>query len=924
MNRKFKGFLCLCVILLPVACGSSLSDAQYVERAESYVDKGELQAASIELKNALQQNQENAQARWLLGKVQLELGDAAGAEKELRRASKFGVADAAVLPLLARALLAQGKHDELQSLSSSNLATKDLKAVVMAAQGLGKLAQGEVDEAAEQIDQAVSLDAQSAYAGVAKARLLATKQQYDLARKELDRVLELDAGYALAWGVLGDLENHDKNMAKAEAAYTKAAENRPDNFDDLLKRAEVRIQEKKYEAAQNDIDVLKKRAPRHSGVNYVQGLIYFQNNRLPEAREAFELALQANNRNVQAVLFLSLTHLRLGNTEQAEYYGNQYLAAVPGSIPGLKLMASIKLGNRQYAAGEELIRPVVTFRKDDVEALNLLATALLNQNKTDEAIDLLGKAAGLQPDSAVAQLQFGAGLLAGGKQAAGIEHIEKALEMDPQLQQADILLVRNYWNQKDVDKALKAAEAYRERHPDNATPYNLIGRLLLVSGQETDAVEAFTRARKVAPGDPASSLSLAALAIKKQAYQEARGYCQDVLDHHENDLSALLSLATLDALERKQQAMLEHIQQAAAAHPDAVPPKVLLARYYLTQGEPAKLPALMRELSGKDNHLPAVLEVMALSQLAQKQFPIAKTSLKDWIEQQPSSAQAHFLLARAYFGLGDRTNTKEELETAIELAPKHFAARLALARLLLLEGQKDKLAEQLAVLNELSPEHPDVLQLRASLAGIQGDQGTASDLLEDVFEKSPSTASMLSVALQKWVMGDQMAALELQEQWNTEHPDDLTAGLALADSYIQQDQFERAIDQYQQVLEKDEHNVDALNDLAWYLRNERPAKALEYAERASQLAPESPMVMDTFAVVLLKNGDIERAKRKIDQALAKEPKNSAFRYHGAMIDAAAGYKSSAIEALQSLLGEGSNFSEKAEARELLAQLQVGG
>ena len=40
-----------------------------------------------------------------------------GAEKELRRASKLGVADGAVLPLLARALLAQGKLEELQALT---------------------------------------------------------------------------------------------------------------------------------------------------------------------------------------------------------------------------------------------------------------------------------------------------------------------------------------------------------------------------------------------------------------------------------------------------------------------------------------------------------------------------------------------------------------------------------------------------------------------------------------------------------------------------------------------------------------------------------------------------------------------------------------------------------------------------------------
>jgi tetratricopeptide (TPR) repeat protein len=318
-----------------------------------------------------------------------------------------------------------------------------------------------------------------------------------------------------------------------------------------------------------------------------------------------------------------------------------------------------------------------------------------------------------------------------------------------------------------------------------------------------------------------------------------------------------------------------------------------------------------------------VLEVMALAQLAQKQYPGAKYGLEQLIEQQPDSAQAHFLLAHAYAGMGDRAGLRRELESTIELSPRNFAARLGLARLLLLEGEEEKLSEQLVVLNELSPDHPDVLRLKASLARAKGDQETASALLEEVFERSPSTDSMLSVARQEWAMGDQAAALELQEQWAEEHPDDLTASLALAGTYSQQDQVELAIAEYQQALKKDGQNVTALNGLAWHLRESQPARALKYAERAAKLAPDSVLVMDTLAVVLLNNGQLERARRTIARVYQKEPNAPTVRYHRAMIDAAAGDKSAAIEALQALLGEGRDFTEKAEAQQLLAELLAG-
>ena len=165
MKNLVKGLLVSLVISLLAGCESKLSDAEYVEKAQAYLDQGEVKAASIELKNAIQRNPENAQARWLLGKLHLDLGNGAAAEKELRRASDLGVADESISPLLARALLMERRYDELFKISPQKINGAVQKAEVMAAQGLGYLARRKSDEADQRIDQAVSLAPDSPYVG---------------------------------------------------------------------------------------------------------------------------------------------------------------------------------------------------------------------------------------------------------------------------------------------------------------------------------------------------------------------------------------------------------------------------------------------------------------------------------------------------------------------------------------------------------------------------------------------------------------------------------------------------------------------------------------------------------------------------------------------------------------------------------------
>jgi putative PEP-CTERM system TPR-repeat lipoprotein len=921
MIRIAKAGVLLFLLSMLIACGSSYTDEQYVDRAQEYLEKGELKSASIELKNALRQNPDNMQARWLLGKLHLELGNPAAAEKELTRAKKLGVADELVAPLLARALLEQGKTTKVQQLQRDNL-PDDVQATVLSNQGLGKLLEGDQEDAEALIEDALSKNPNSVEALVAKARLLASKKELGQAREQLQAVFQIEPEHAPAWSLLGDIEQLEQNPEKALQAYSKAIDARVNNMGDRLKRAMTLIKLKKNSEAQKDLDILLKQSPLHPGVNYAQGLIYLQSEKLQEAQASFDLALTDKERYPQALYFGGIANFLLGNQQQARSYAEEFYGRYRNNVAARKLLAMIDLSEAKYAEVERLLRPVIEAKEDDVVALNLLSNALMKQGNTEEAIELLTRVAMLQPESPQAQVRLGAGLLMTGDQSSGIEHIESAVQMDPNYQQADVLLVLNHLQQERYEQALQAAEAYRQRNPESATPHNLLARVYLLTNEVAKAKDALQAARKIAPADPAANNALAILALKEEDYKTARAYYQNILSQHKNHLPTLIRLAAIDGREKKEGDMVRRLEQAVDAYPQAIQPRLILAEHYLSKSDPEQVSLLFVDIEKSQRNLPPVLNVIALSQLMQKKFSQAKVTLTKLIETQPDYAQGHYLLAKAYAGLNDQEKMKEELLRSIELEPKHVQARLLLTRLALQEKDKKAVRDSLVVLKEIAPDTLEVVALEISLARLEGESQKALDLAQSFYSNSPSTSSMLMVAAQRKNMGDSAGSIKLQEQWLEKHPDDLVAHLALANAHVVDSRIDSAVEQYRRILKLDQDNLVALNNLAWFLRDKQPQQALEYAQRATNIAPDSAAMMDTLAVVMLKNGQAKQAQRVMDKVLKLAPQDLTMRYHSAMIDAAAGDISTAELKLTELLDSGGEFPEKGEAKKLLAELQT--
>jgi putative PEP-CTERM system TPR-repeat lipoprotein len=923
---SFNRVLMLLVLVLLGACEGSAnySDAEYIDIAQDYLSKGKPEAAVIELKNALLKNPENPQARLLLGQTYVALGswsDAAAAEKEFRQAMDLGIAAEAVLPSMAKALLMQQKYDEVLAMPISAQWPADVRTEIHAARGLALTLQHKYEEAATEFDDALEITPGATEALVGRAQLDAAQRNYAAAEELLNDVLARDSSNASAWSLFGDIYQYQGKFDLAEESYTKAIRIQELNHVNILKRAMVRIQLGHYEDAQRDIDKIKKLvSPRYPAVLYAQGMLYLQNKKYQAAQESLEIALQGDGNLYQAVYLMGVTHYMQRHYGQANDYLEKFHSKYPQHINTRKLLALVKMKLHDNTGAEKLIRPVVARNESDVLALNILATALLNSGETGEGITYLKKVAALQPESAGERYRLGLGLMIGGNTEAGSEALETAIEIQPDLEAANAYLIVYYVNTKSYDKAIQAAQDYVKNAPDSLLANTLLGMAYSEQGDFVKAQNAYNKAKLIAPSDPFTNQGLAAIAINDKKPELARKYYDDIFKKYPNHLSTQVKLALLELYLGDRDAFKQSLQKAIDAHPDALEPRLILARAYFRENKMELIPALFNGIRDVNRSNPELLWILGQAQLANGDLSNAKNSITRLIAQQPSNAEVHFMLARIYASMNNGAAANAELEKTLELDPKHFLARILKVQQEI-SSQNISEAELLyKSLKEESPDNPSVLLIEAQLASLRGDAGKAGEAYTKAYAKAPGKETLLPLVGFRLSTGDADAANKLVEEWLGKNPDDIAVQLQLAAMYQRAGRTQDAIHMYKTVLQVSDTNLTALNNLAWHLRETDPVQAREYAERAYEIAPDSFGVVDTLALVLRKS-DTNRALVMIDKALIMSPENPSILYHKALILQTAGKHKEAQQVVRSLLDQHSTFPERGEAVQLLKELK---
>lgn len=894
--------------------------SEATDKASAFFEKGDLRSASIELKNALQKDPNDAQARLLLGKLYLRAGNGAAAEKEIRRAIDLGT-DASLWRLdFVQALILQAKFDEaLQRLDAATDLSPADRTRALILRGDASIGQGRPDAARDAYTQALEADPASDRAAIGLLRITLNKGDPAASAQAADDLLTRFPNNTEALLIRAELHRTQGENEAALKLFDQVLRADTGNLAARLGHATTLIGMKDLAQARTDLDLIDKAAPDLPMTAYLRGVIEFQDKNWPKAAEHLDRVLAAAPNHIQSQLLLGIVRYSQGQMETASELLGRVVAAAPDNLQARKVLAATRIKMREPERAIELLEPVA--QNADPQTRALLGSAYLLKGDPDKGQEWLSRAVEDAPDVAALRTQHALSLLAGGKTDQAIGELQSAVDLGQDLLQADVLLVLAHIKNKELDQAIAAGTALEKRRPDSPIPYNLTGLAYLAKGDYPAARARFNKALAIDPGFVTAEINLARVEVAAKDPEAAQRHFEQALKTDPKHLGALLGLAAL-AEQRQDGAALEAaLKRANDAVPAAAQPGLLLTQLYMARGDYPKALSTATDLSRRFPDNDAVLQMQARAQTLGGEIPDAIRTFDQLLRKNPDDPQLNYLSGGAYWKNGDFPQAKAAFKRALALKPDFADAQVALASVSLDAGDTAAALETAKALQTAYPKDAVGYRVEGGIHNANREPKLAIAPLRKAFELQPSSGAVRQLAESLQKSGDEQGAARLLASWTKDHPGDLDAQAMRGLLLQQMGRPKEAIAVYESILSQTPtKNPLLLNNLAWLYREQGDARAEATAKDAYDLAPNRPEIADTYGWILYNAGKQAEGLGIMQQAYLAFPSQTEIGYHVAVALDGLGRGKEAIQILRKVLSANPSPTVAADATKLLNKL----
>lgn len=900
---------------------SRLTDQEHIQRAKDFEDKGDLKSSILELKNAVQKNPDNAQARLLLGQAYLKANLGAEAEKELLKAEKLGVSRESIKTSLAQALLLMGEYPRvLAEVTPSEGLDPRNRALIHSYRGFAHLALHKKDEAEAEFTAADKATPNLPETLLGRARIAMAQLDATKATELVNSALKAKPGYTEAWLFKAALLEFQDKLDDALAAAIKASESNPNHLGARIRLISYYFAREDVNNARLQINAASAISPNNLMVVYYRALLAFSEGKFQEASDILTAILNASSNHVPSLILSGSANFQQGKYEQARQYYARAVGLAPQSLRARTLLAKalIKLGDSKQAL--ETLKPLNPDGTQDVSVLAVAGEAAHSVGDYVLATQYLESSVKLAPDNAALRTELALSRAKSGNLSEALKELEKAAESDSEYFKADVLLALAHIKRGELEAALAAIARLEKKLPNSVLPMNLRAGAYLSKSDNVNARRSLEQALAIQPANFFATLNLARLDLKEGQPDVARKRFESLLKHDKNNVDAMIALGDLAANQKNNEEAVSWFERAVKGRSNAIAPRSKLAYHHLKTGAAGKALAVAKSAYEEHRDNPEAITLLGNVYLATGDKRNALAMYRELVKKLPDSFDAHYKLALMQMESGQHVQARESLAKVLQINPEFVLAQDALIRLNLAER---KVEEALKVARDIQRRFPRShvgFDREGMIHTANKQYAPAANAYSRALELGAGSRGLIKLHVAYRRAGQGNLAAEALAAWMKNHPDDPVVSEYAAEYFMNSGRNKESIALYERLLRKEPSNIKILNNLANLYQREKDKRALATAERAYRSAPEHPVIQDTLGWILIEEGQAQRGVDLLQKAIVAAPRVSVFRYHYAVGLLRINRKAEAKKALQEVIASGQDIPEVEEARRLLSSL----
>lgn len=915
-----KTLLILALLAGLYGCGQKTPE-EHIAAARQYQEKHQHKAAILELKTAVQQQPNHAEARLLLGRSLYASRESLAAEKELMKARELGAPADQIMPLYARVLLDTRKYSRIiEELKPIPTLSPGPLAALHAYRAHAYMALKQKEEAQKELAEGASRDPQHPEILVGKARLALLDQDRAQAHALVDAAIKRDNRLADALYLKASLLRGEGNEADALKLYQQIVANDPTEYQAHLAIAQLHLQANEVEKSEKAIRVAEQTAPKHLPVKFARALFELQRGNHKSANDSVVQVLRLVPDHLPSLLVHAVANYGLGAFEQSRKSAEKVIAQQPDNLLAVKILAGSLLKLGSFKDGLAVIEPWLKTNTPDLELYALAGELYLQAGDYDNAMRHLDRAMQINPNAPSILSRRAASHLARGDFEQAIGYFEQATKLSDQPGDADINQIMLLLGKKKYDQALLAIASFEKKLPANPVIHNLRAGALLGKHDRPAARKSLEQALAVKADFLPALINLARLDLSEGKLEDARKRFEAVLNKDKDNAQVMMALADLASLQKRQQEYVGWLEKASKADPRAIAPRAQLAQHYLRKKEAGTAVRIAREGVKAAPNDPSAIDLLGLMQLSAGDIDGAVATYLALSQKFPGVGHIQLRLGQAQFAAKRYLDARSSLTKALQLDAALHPAYDALIRLELADGKPAAALQVARRLQSNQPKSPIGFEREADLTLAQKQYPRAVKAYEQALARGAGAEGLIKLHRALVLAGDKAGAERRMSDWIKQNPNDVLVRTYAASIYTLTSRNKDAIAQYEQLQRLTPPNPANLNNLALLYMREKDSRALATAEQALKLAPDNPGIQDTLGWILVEQGQLQRGTELLRTALSKLPKTNSVRYHYAVALARAGNKAEARRELERVVASGSKFSELEAAREMLKGL----